>query len=270
MAFLRSIAFRNEETSNQYPFGLPMFRFSQTIDLHPSVTIFVGENGAGKSTLLELLASKLNLPRIAKDTQYQDGEFVLLKEALSNVTLNMVVRPQGFFFRSEDFITYIRFLEEEKAASAAELKRIQAEYKHRSDFAKMMASSPHRRTIGDIDGMYEKPLSEESHGESYLDFFASRLAPKRLYLMDEAEVPLSIENQLALLVMISNAVKDGCQFVLSTHSPILMAYPGATIYRIDEEGAKAVRYEEVHSVSLLKDFLNNKERYLDRLFRDDA
>jgi predicted ATPase len=247
-----------------------MFRLSQTIELNSSVTVFVGENGAGKSTLLELVASKLNLPRIAKDTQYQDGEFVSLKEALPNVSLNMAFRPQGFFFRSEDFITYIRFLEDEKAASAAELKRIQAEYKNRSEYARMMASSPHQRTISDIDSMYEKPLSEESHGESYLDFFASRLAPKRLYLMDEAEVPLSIENQLALLVMISNAVKEGCQFILSTHSPILMAYPNATIYRIGCDGATAVQYEEIESVSLMKDFLNNKERYLNRLFRDDA
>lgn len=270
MPFLRSIAFQNEAASTAYPHGLPMFRLSQTVDLNQPVTIFVGENGAGKSTLLELLACKLNLPRIAKDTQYQDAEFAGLKKALGSVSLNMAFRPQGFFFRSEDFITYIRFLEEEKAASAAELERIRTDYAKRSDFAKMMASSPHQRTIGEIDSMYEKPLSDESHGESYLDFFASRLAKKRLYLMDEAEVPLSVENQLALLVMMADAVKDDCQFVLSTHSPILMAYPGARIYLVDTSGVQPVAYEEIASVALMKDFLNNKERYLARLFRDDA
>lgn len=270
MNFLRSSAFQSDESAAKYPFDLPMFRLSQTIEFDQPVTIFVGDNGAGKSTLLELLACKLNLPRISKDTAYLDPEFSALKTALPFVHLNLSVRPQGFFFRSEDFISYIRFLEEAKAASEAELKRIEAEYKNHSEYAKMMASSPHMRTIGEIDGMYEKPLSDQSHGESYLDFFASRLRPKRLYLMDEAEVPLSIAHQLTLLVMIKDAVRDGCQFLISTHSPVLMAYPGASIRRVDSDGVQPIAYEDIASVALLKDFLNNKERYLARLFRDDA
>ncbi|MCK7488171.1 MAG: hypothetical protein MZU97_23825 [Bacillus subtilis] len=268
MGLIQSLELHHPDHPDAYPFDLAMIKQLSKLSLASSVTIFTGENGAGKSTLLELIACKLKLPRIAADSNYMENEFAAIQSAMPSLTLSYVSKPQGFFFRAEDFITYIRFLEREKAEAQAELKRIDREYEHKSAFAKMMAKSPHGRTIGEIDGMYAKTLSEESHGEAYLDFFASRLAPKRLYLLDEAEVPLSAQNQLSLLVLIHNAVKEGCQFILSTHSPILMAYPEATIYHVDSSGVNQVDYAELPSVALLRDFLNNKERYLSRLFQD--
>lgn len=125
---------------------------------------------------------------------------------------------------------------------------------------------PHYRTLNDIESMYNNPLLEVSHGESYLDFFKSRLKPNSLYILDEAEVPLSIQNQLTLLLMIKEVVDDGCQFIISTHSPVLMSYPNACLYEIKNDIIEKVSYDEITSVRLLKDFLNYKDNYLRHLF----
>jgi predicted ATPase len=268
MSLLRTLELRQPNVASEYPFSLASIQHLDTLAFPTPVTIFIGENGAGKSTLLEMIACKLKLPRIAADSNYLESEFEAIQKAMPNISLSHASKPQGFFFRSEDFVTYLRFLEREKAEAEAEIRRIDREYEAKSDFAKMMAKSPHGRTIGEIDGMYQKSLADESHGEAYLDFFASRLVPKRLYLLDEAEVPLSIQNQLALLVLINDAIQEGSQFILSTHSPILMAFPGATLYQVDPSGVKSIDYAAIEAVGLLRDFLNNKERYLSRLFQD--
>lgn len=114
--------------------------------------------------------------------------------------------------------------------------------------------------------MYGRDLSEQSHGESYLDFFKSRLKSDSLYLLDEAEVPLSINNQLTFMLLIEEALQMNCQFIMATHSPILMSYPGALIYKINEEGFHQTTYEELESVNLLRDFLNNKDLFINKLF----
>lgn len=266
MALIRNIINLNTTETN-YPFSVASFKGLKDLDLNHDIVIFVGDNGSGKSTLLEIIATKLNLYRISEDLNYNDIEFIDLKRVVKSFDINYLVKPKGFFFRSEDFITYIKYLDKQKEEALRELKAIEEEYKHKSSYSKSLARIPHLRTLGDINNMYQKDLNQESHGEAYLDFFKSRLRPNSLYLLDEAEMPLSITNQLALMVMIKDAIDIGCQFIIATHSPVLMSYPNAHIYNVSEEGFVKTNYEDIESVDLLKDFLNNKDAYLNQLFK---
>lgn len=267
MALIKSII-KKDTDFNSYPFLVKSIQKLNTLDLNHDLTILVGDNGSGKSTLLEIIATKLNLYRISEDLNYKDIEFTEIKNSISSFDITFSTKPRGFFFRSEDFITYIKYLDKQKSEALEEIKRINEEYKNKSAFSKGQAVSPHYRTLGDIEGLYSKNLNQQSHGEAYLDFFKSRLKPNSLYLLDEAEVPLSISNQLVLMVLIKEAIADGCQFIIATHSPVLMSYPNAYILNVTDEGFIQTSYEEIASVGLLKDFLNNKDLYLKHLFRN--
>mgnify|MGYP006343446627 FL=1 len=111
-----------------------------------------------------------------------------------------------------------------------------------------------------------KHIHEQSHGEAFLAIVNS-FRPG-LFIFDEPESALSPQRQLALLVAIKELVKQGSQFIIATHSPVLLAYPGAKIYQLSQDGIEQVAYEEIEHVKLTKDFLNNPERYLDKLFSD--
>ena len=267
MALIRKLI-KTEKNEDVYPFTVKSIKNLNILDLNNDIIILVGGNGSGKSTMLEIIATKLNLYRISEDLNYSDIEFETIKKAVNGFDIQYLTKPKGFFFRSEDFITYIKYLDKEKQIAAEELKRIDQEYKGKSALSKGLAKMPYVRTISEIEDMYQINLNEQSHGESYLDFFKSRLRPNSLYLLDEAEMPLSINNQLALMLMIKEAIDMGCQFIIATHSPVLMSYPNSLIYQIDDEGFKTTTYEDIESVSLLKDFLNNKDRFLNHLFKE--
>ena len=267
MALIRKLI-KTEKNEDVYPFTVKSIKNLNILDFNNDIIILVGGNGSGKSTMLEIIATKLNLYRISEDLNYSDIEFETIKKAVNGFDIQYLTKPKGFFFRSEDFITYIKYLDKEKQIAAEELKRIDQEYKGKSALSKGLAKMPHVRTISEIEDMYQTNLNEQSHGESYLDFFKSRLRPNSLYLLDEAEMPLSINNQLALMLMIKEAIDMGCQFIIATHSPVLMSYPNSLIYQIDEEGFKTTIYDDIESVSLLKDFLNNKDQFLNHLFKE--
>jgi len=266
MALIRNIIKKHSDL-NEYPFSIKSFQNLDNLSLDQDITILVGDNGSGKSTLLEIIATKLNLYRISEDLNYKDIEFESIKKASASFDINYLIKPKGFFFRSEDFITYIKYLDKTKSEALAEINQINQEYKGKSSLSISLAKSPHLKTIGAINSMYNKDLNEQSHGEAYLDFFKSRLRPNSLYLLDEAEMPLSISNQLVLMVMIKDAIEEGCQFIIATHSPVLMSYPGACIYNVSDKGFEIRSYEDIESVELLRDFLNNKDIYLSHLFK---
>ncbi len=244
--------------TNSYPYNLPLFMDDIKMIFNSDVVIIVGDNGSGKSSLLKIIQDRLNLIEIDYDVN-------ALKTTIdtSNVTLDFyLTKPKGFFFESQKFITYLTYINHELESSKEEIKRIDEAFVNASDHARMLAKSPHQRTIYELNNMYSKDLTRSSHGESYLDFFSSRIKENQLYILDEPETPLSIQNQLTLLAMIIEARKKNNQFIIATHSPILSAIPNAQIYEIKDANFVETTYEEISSIKLLKQFINHKEQFL--------
>jgi predicted ATPase len=247
-----------------YPYDLPFF--GHKITLTTPITILVGENGSGKSSLLKLLNDVLKLYRIdANDAMKKNAK--TFKSSLHLPSVQYVrTKPKGFYFSAEDFTTYIHSLEQNRQEAYQALDEIETEYANKSDYSKSLARMPHMRTLNDIDQMYQKDLLSSSHGEAYLDFFKSRLRTNELYLLDEPETPLSIQNQITMLSILDDAVSRGNQFIIATHSPILMSIPGSTIIEISPEGIRNIEYNDIESVKLLKHFLNHKEQFFKHLY----
>ncbi|MFA5006814.1 MAG: AAA family ATPase [Candidatus Izemoplasmatales bacterium] len=252
-----------------YPFTVPALSGDLDLVLTAPVTVLIGENGSGKSTLLDLVGAKAGLVRIAQDDPLNRSRAALFRQASAFVeTVFRPVRPKGFHFAASDFATYLRYIAAEKEYAHEELDRVAKEYTRKSDFAKMMAAAPAERTLAELDGMYGRDLSASSHGESYLDFFASRLRPDSLFLLDEPETPLSFQNQLALLVMIDQGVAEGCQFLIATHSPVLAGIPEADILSFEGTSIRRRKYSEIEAFSLLSRFLADREGFFENLRRE--
>lgn len=201
-----------------FPFSVPSIRTLPTLDVSVPVTLFVGENGSGKSTLLEGIAAVAELPSLGVSEIAFDN--TLTQQRRLGLALRSAWRPrsrQGFFLRAEDFFGHLR----SRARTDARILREDAESR-----GVMRVESPdgpgglhadERDAEGHI-GRYDS----RSHGESFMDLFATRVRPRGLYLLDEPEAPLSPMKQLALLALIVRAAEDGAQFIIATHSPILL------------------------------------------------
>ena len=155
-----------------------------------------------------------------------------------------------------------------RAEFQQDLQKIDETYRDRSELARILAKGPANRSLGEMEGHYGEDLDANSHGESFLKLFQSRLVPEGLYLLDEPEAALSPQSQLAFLAMIKAGVDDGSQFLIATHSPIIMAIPGATIYSFDQRPVGAMEFEDLEHVNLMRDFLAQPERFLRHLWAD--
>jgi predicted ATPase len=147
----------------------------------------------------------------------------------------------------------------------AELETVESDYQDRSEFAKSLAEMPYARELNDMQRRYGEGLDSQSHGESFLALFQSRFVPGGLYLLDEPEVPLSPLRQIGLLALIKEMTAQEAQFIIATHSPILMAFPLALILSFDEVPVLSVKYESLEHVNLTRDFLINPEAFLRNL-----
>jgi predicted ATPase len=224
------------ESFDQYPFDLGILKNFDRLKLHPKVTYFIGENGSGKSTLLEAVAVALgfNAEGGTKNFNFQTrDERYDLSRALW-VTKSHLQARDGFFLRAESFFNV--------ATQIDEL---------------------------DLKGWYGgKSLHEQSHGESFLTLMTTRFRGDGIYILDEPEAALSPARQLAILSRIHDLVRDSSQFIIATHSPILMAYPDATIYECTSDGIFETSYEETEHYQVTRDFLMNRERMLKILLED--
>src|SRR5437879_241403 len=200
------------ESFDRYPFSLAAVRALDSLQLHPAVTFFIGENGSGKSTLLEAIAVACGFNAEGGSKNFRFGT----RESHSELHRFLRVakgfpRPRdGFFLRAESFFnvaTEIEKLDEEPGAGPP---------------------------IGPSYG--ERPLHEQSHGESFLALLVNRFRGEGLYLLDEPEAALSPSRQLSVLTRIHDLVQEKSQFIIATHSPIIMAYPDAYIYSFSEKG----------------------------------
>lgn len=227
-----------------YPFALPAVRNLEVLELHPAVTFLVGENGSGKSTLLEAIAVGCGFNAEGGTKNFRFGT------RTSHSPLHEYIRVakgfprarDGFFLRAESFFnvaTEIEKLDEGQGGPPI------------------------------IDSYGGRSLHEQSHGELFLALMMNRFGGNGLYLLDEPEAALSPQRQLAALARIDDLVKARSQFVIATHSPILMAYPNAWIYACTEEGINRVDYYDTEHYRITHDFIVNPKRMLDRLLAGD-
>lgn len=235
--YLREISIdpKAEVDFTRYPFSIPAVRELGVLEPHPDVTFFVGENGAGKSTVLEAIAVAMGLPSEGgtRHVFRQQQEVSPLHEVLKLV--RGFRRPRAsYFLRAESLFNVISYLDE--------------------------INSPPSTGTG-------AGLHRRSHGEAFMELLLN-FKPDGLYLLDEPEAALSPARQLAALSAIDGLVRQGSQFIIATHSPILLAYPNARILCFDGSGITEMRYTDTEHYTITHDFLNNYERRLEQLLAD--
>jgi predicted ATPase len=265
MVHLRSVTIR-QSSSSAFPFNVPAVRTMRELSFDTPVTFFVGENGSGKSTLLEGIATSAGLPTVGSMEATNDQTLAAqraLGRALKLVWNRRV--KKGFFLRAEDFFGFTKQLAQMRADMLQRIAEIDEEYKDRSDWAKGLAKGPMASSLADMERRYGIDLDANSHGQSFLRLFQSRFVSGGLYLLDEPEAPLSPQSQLALMTMMMDMVEQEGQFIVATHSAILLAFPKARIYSFDSVPIKHVDYESLEHVTLTREFLNDPERFLRHL-----
>ena len=235
-AFLRTIGLRDDAPTAGYPYALPAVRGLDRLALS-GVTVLAGDNGTGKSTIVEALAVACGFNAEGGGRNLRFETHATHSTLSTHLELRWAKRPSwGWFLRAETF------------------------YGMASHIANDDGPCPLREIFPE--------LHARSHGQSFLELIDSRFMDRGLYLMDEPESALSIQGQLQLLRIIHDAVRAGSQFVVATHSPLLMSLPGALIYELSDEGIAPVDYDDVRAVALWRTFLAAPERMLDRLLAD--
>lgn len=248
---------------SDYPFNLPIIQSDPRLTFDRPVTFLVGENGCGKSTLMEAIAYAADTTVVGSLPLDEDPTLIPIKplaNALRLIWNNQFNR--GFFLRAEDFFGFVKRVNRLQAELKAEEKEIAEEFEGRSDYATGLALGPVRGELASLKSKYGDGLDTMSHGESFLKLFQSRFVPNGLYLLDEPETPLSPLRQIALLAQIQEMVKADCQFIIATHSPILMAYPDAQLLNFVDGQITPTPYDELEHVTLTRDFLADPDQFL--------
>ena len=268
MRYLGAVGWKRRPAAEEhaYPFGVPVVRALDRIELRGEVTFFVGENGSGKSTLLEAIAAAAGLPTVGSEPIDRDPGLAPARALAARLRLEWRQRThRGFFLRAEDFFGFAKYVAAMRADAERRIAELEEEYRDRSTWAKGLAQGPQRGSIAGLEARYGADLDARSHGQSFLTLFASRFVAGGLHLIDEPEAALSPQSQLALLSMLGEMVGEGAQFVIATHSPILLAFPGAQILSFDRLPPEEVSYGALESVQLTASFLADPARYLRHL-----
>jgi predicted ATPase len=262
MTFLKSFSL-DPKKAVPFPYNIPAVRFAKQVDVDPKVTIFVGDNGCGKSTLLESIAFKLKLPLIGGHIGSSDG-FEAARLLAPYLELNWKRETsKGFFFRAEDFSDFINSVEREKQKIQGDLSELKGKV---DDAIIERMSQSMNYSLFQMRKDYGDNMQAFSHGEAYLKILQTRIGEKGIFMLDEPEAALSPIKQLSLISFILEVLKtEQAQFLIATHSPILMGLPDATIYEIREEGMERVSFKETDHYRVTKRFLDDPESYLRHL-----
>jgi predicted ATPase len=235
--YLLSVGIDREKVPSfdAYPYCLPVCRNLKSIAFNPAVTFIIGENGTGKSTLLEAIAvaSGFNAEGGSRNFGFSTRATHSCLHEVLTIRRGLTLPKDGYFLRAESFYNV-----------ATEIEKL------------------------GVSGYGAKSLHEQSHGESFMTLVMERFRGHGLYLLDEPEAALSPTRQLALLSRIHQLVADGSQFIICTHSPILMAYPQATIYSLEDQSLQKVAYTDTEHYAVTRQFLNNHDAMLARLLND--
>lgn len=223
------------ESTERYPFNLPALRNLDYVELHPKLTFFVGENGSGKSTLLEALAVSLgfNPEGGTKNFGFSTRESHSDLHQFLRVSKGIRKPRDGFFLRAESFFNV-----------ATEIEKLDED---------PWAGPPI------IDSYGGKSLHEQSHGESFMALLSNRFSGQGLYILDEPEAALSPQRQLKAIARMHELIRDRSQFIIATHSPLLMAYPDAWIYACANDGLRRVGYKETEHFRVTQAFMANPD-----------
>ena len=269
MIHLRQVALPARAAAGEegYPFVVPAVAAlrQEPLRFDAAVTFLVGENGAGKSALLEGLACAVGSIGVAGDDPQRDPTLSAARALGKRMQLVWRARTRrGFFLRAEDFFGYAKYVSALRGGLEEDLAALDAEPGPESYGRKLARGA----LLGQIGQLRQTDLvvNQTSHGESFLELFQRRFVPGGLYLLDEPEAPLSPLRQLAMLALLREMTANGeSQFIIATHSPLLMALPGAAIYALDGGAPRPVAWAELEHVTIVRDFLNDPEAYLRRL-----
>ena len=233
---IRSVTLdRDDVDAGSYPYSIPAIGSLTTLELHPHVTLLAGENGSGKSTLIEAIAVAAGFNPEGGSRNMQHVTRPSHSELHERLHVVRDARPMrdGWFLRAESFYNIATHIEQLE-----------------------------------VSGYGDASLHEQSHGESFLSLVLERFGDRGLYILDEPEAALSVRGVLALIRRMHELAERGSQFLVSTHSPILLAYPGARILVLDEHGITETPFEETEVVELTRSFLADRGRFLHYLFAD--
>jgi predicted ATPase len=236
--YLRNItSFPEPFESRRHPFNVQAFAGGINLAFRTNVTFLVGENGSGKSTLLEAIAEICGFNPEGGNRDHNRAVFTDRSELAQALRLSWSSKvTEGFFMRAESFYNFATYLDQ----------------------------------VSNLRAYGGKSLHHQSHGESFLALFEHQFE-QGLYILDEPEAALSPQRQLSFLKIIHELAAPGqAQFIIATHSPILLAYPGAVLYGFSEDGISEVSYQETEHYRLTRDFLNAPDRYFKYLFDDDG
>jgi predicted ATPase len=233
------------------------------LEFESAVTFFAGENGTGKSTLLEAIASGAKSPGVRGGDRRTETTLEHATLLAADFRFEWKKRARhGFFLRAEDFFDYGKRM----ADLADELAGFADDFEERfQGWGRDLARGAVLGQRASLIDQYEGDLNARSHGESFLQFFTARFSRPGLYLLDEPDTALSPQSMLALLAMLKSLVREGSQFIIATHSPMLLAFPGAQILSFDASPVEPIAYNDVPGVALLRDFLSAPEAFFRRL-----
>jgi predicted ATPase len=250
-------------SSADYPFNLPLIRHFSELEFRSPVTFLAGENGSGKSTLLEAIAAGIGSVAVGAEDLERDKSLHPARQLGRQLKFSWRHKTRlGFFLRAEDFFGFAKRMHH----AVQELERMAEDFEQDySGYALGLAKGAALSQRQALIERYGENPDANSHGESFLKLFQSRFVPGGLYLLDEPEAPLSPQRQLALLAMLKEMVAEDAQFIIATHSPILMALPEAVILSFDTHPLREIAWEETEHVSLMRAFLNNPQAFLRRL-----
>lgn len=245
--YLREISLKDEKITSydEYPFSLPVIKNLKKIKFHPSVTFIIGENGTGKSTLLEAIAVAMgfnpeggtkNFDFKTNDTHSNLYEYIRLTKGIKHP-------KDGFFLRAESFYNV-----------ASNIDKLDEE----PSFGPPIKSS--------YGG---KSLHHQSHGESFFSLMMHRFGGNGIYILDEPEAALSPTRQMSLIARMHELVNNNSQFIIATHSPIIMAYPKSNILSINEEFIEAIKYTDTEHFIVTKNFLNKPDKLMKELLQEE-
>jgi predicted ATPase len=237
--YLQAVSIRPDADINfdEYPHTIPAVREMGVLKFHPDVTFFVGENGAGKSTVLEAIAIALGFSPEGgtKNVQLKTTESVSSLHESLRMAHSFKKPKDAYFLRAESFFNVATYMDE----------------------------------MGYLGGYGDKSLHARSHGEAFMSLLTQKFRGNGLYLLDEPEAALSPNRQLAALSAIHQLVQTQSQFIIATHSPILLSYPNAKILQFDGSGISEVAFEDTDHYAVTKDFLNHYQQRLKALLADD-